>query len=46
MAKVADIRVKPPHESIKDELRAIEALVQQGGEVETLNCAGSAGNGE
>jgi GNAT superfamily N-acetyltransferase len=36
---MADILVKPPHEFSKDELRAIEALVRQGGEVEGRNRA-------
>jgi ribosomal protein S18 acetylase RimI-like enzyme len=36
---MADILVKPPHEFSKDELRAIEALVRQGGEVESRNLA-------
>jgi GNAT superfamily N-acetyltransferase len=34
---MADIVLKPPHEFSKDELRAIEALVRQGGEVESRN---------
>jgi ribosomal protein S18 acetylase RimI-like enzyme len=34
---MADIVVKPPEEFSKDDLRAIEALVRQGGEVESRN---------